>query len=149
MNFNLETIEMIKATYPLLKKEGVHLTKKMYDILFVEYPDCEKHFKVAKNQPEKLANSILAFVSHIDQIEQIAGSLENITKKHVVAEVKAMHYPKVADALIQAMSETLGKDIFTPKVTEAWVNAYTFLASHLMTVESDLSSFNYSKQMIK
>lgn len=148
MNLKLETIEMIKATYPLLKKEGVHVTKKMYDILFVEYPECEKLFGAAKNQPEKLANSILAFVSHIDHIEQIAGSLENIAKKHVAAEVKAIHYPMVADALIKAMKDTLGEEVFTRKVTDAWVEAYTFLASHLMTVESDLYSFNYSKQAV-
>ncbi|MGJ8663590.1 MAG: globin domain-containing protein, partial [Marinicella sp.] len=135
----------IKATYPILKEQGVKVTKKMYEILFTEYPECEELFKSAKNQPEKLANSILAFVGHIDEIEQLATTLENIAKKHVAAEVKAIHYPMVADALITAMREVIGPPVFSSQVSDAWVEAYMFLASHLMAVESDLYHVRYKQ----
>ena len=146
MPLKIQSIELIKATYPLLHQQGVQVTKRMYQILFAAYPECEALFKSTENQPEKLANSILAFVGHIEDIEQLATTLENIANKHVAARVKAVHYPMVADALITAMQQVIGSAVFNNKVADAWIEAYTFLATHLMSVENDLYAAKYNQQ---
>lgn len=148
MDLNPKTVEIIKATYPLIKTHGLKVTERMYDILFDKYPECRSLFVTASSQPEKLANAILAFVSHIERINEFADSLKSIAQKHVSSEVKAIHYPMVADALIAAMRVEIGPAIFTQTVADAWVDAYMFLASHLMTLEGELYAASYKQKAI-
>ncbi len=148
MSLSEQTIEAIKATYPIIKDKGVKITEHMYQILFVNHPECEHLFSHSNNQPEKLAQAILAFVSHVDDLDQIASALDHIAHKHMASQVKAIHYPMVADALISAMQAVLGKQVFNAEMMEAWTDAYLFLASHLMAKEASLYARSYRREVV-
>ncbi|RMD60299.1 MAG: hypothetical protein D6828_00180, partial [Nitrospirae bacterium] len=110
----------------------------MYQILFSKYPETEILFKNAKNQPAKLAEAIGAYAANIDNLENMKDAIERIAKNHVRAGVKPKHYPMVKYALLTAMVEVFGRDVFNDEVVSAWKEAFDFLADILQKREKEL-----------
>lgn len=138
MSLSQTTINAIKETIPLINKESENITTRMYEILFSKYPETKPLFDNAdKDQHKKLAGAIAAFAGNIDNLSLLSKSVEKMAQSHVITEVKPIHYPMVADALITAMRDVLGK-AFTEKHKNAWIEAYTFLANILMQREQEL-----------
>jgi hemoglobin-like flavoprotein len=109
----------------------------MYEILFSKYPETKTLFdNAAGDQHKKLAGAIGAFAANIDNLGALEKAVEKMASAHVSANVKPIHYPMVADALITAMGDVLG-DAFAP-YKNAWIEAYTFLANILMQREKEL-----------
>jgi len=138
MSLTQETISSIKETIPLINKESENITTRMYEILFSKYPQTKPLFdNAAGDQHKKLAGAIAAFASNIDNLGALAKAVEKMASVHVLTNVKPIHYPMVADSLITAMSDVLGKD-FTEAHKSAWIEGYTFLANILMQREKEL-----------
>ena len=138
MAISQNTINIVKSTVPLLHEKGEAITTRMYEILFEKYPATEPMFKNADNQPAKVAAAVTAYAENIDQLENLSGAIENMAQKHVGAAVKPEHYSMVADALMTAMTETLGAEVVTAEVAGAWTEAYNFLAQTLQDREAEL-----------
>ena len=70
-----ETIKIVKSTAPVVKKKGKEITERMYEIAFNERPDYRRFFKnthmkspeEGRKQAAKLAASVCAYASHIDE----------------------------------------------------------------------------------
>jgi nitric oxide dioxygenase len=137
-SFTEESRKIVKETAPVLKQHGEAITTRMYEIMFSEYPDAKALFKNApNNQNQILARSILAYAENIDNLEALEGALDKIARHHLDTEVKPIHYPWVAESLLQAMKDVLG-DAATDKVINAWFGAYWFLADILIEREKKL-----------
>ncbi len=138
LSFN--TIEIIKATIPVLQQHGVEITTRMYERLFAD-PEIKALFDEAAQktgeQPRRLAEAILIFATHVDNLEVIQSALEKICARHVARHVKAEHYSAVATALLAAIRDVLG-DVATDSVLQAWGEAYWFLADILIDREKAL-----------
>ncbi|HEX5669904.1 MAG TPA: globin domain-containing protein [Sulfuricurvum sp.] len=78
-----------------------------------------------------------AFAGNIDNLGVLGAAVEKMAQSHVMTQVKPIHYPMVADALITAMGDVLG-EAFTDVRKNAWIEAYTFLANILMQREQEL-----------
>ncbi len=79
----------------------------------------------------------LAFVVHgLDQPETILPSVRTLAKRHVTYGVKEHHYPVVGRALIETLSDGLGK-AFTSEVRGAWEAAFGLLASVMIAAARD------------
>jgi nitric oxide dioxygenase len=142
MSLSQETIAAIKETIPLVNQEAENVTTRMYEILFSKYPETKPMFdNAAKDQHKKLAGAIAAFAGNIDNLAVLGAAVEKMAQSHVMTQVKPMHYPMVADALITAMGDVLG-EAFTDARKNAWVEAYTFLANILMQREQELYAQN-------
>ncbi|MCX6073892.1 MAG: globin domain-containing protein [Campylobacterales bacterium] len=142
MSLSQETITAVKETIPLINQESENVTTRMYEILFSKYPETKPLFDNAdKNQHKKLAGAIAAFAGNIDNLGVLGAAVEKMAQSHVTTQVKPVHYPMVADALITAMGDVLG-DAFTEKRKNAWIEAYTFLANILMQREQELYAQN-------
>ena len=138
MSLSQETIAIIKETVPLVGQEAENVTTRMYEILFSKYPETKPMFdNAAKDQHKKLAGAIAAFAGNIDNLGVLGAAVEKMAQSHVMTQVKPIHYPMVADALITAMGDVLG-EAFTDARKNAWVEAYTFLANILMQREQEL-----------
>lgn len=135
---NDTTIDIIKATAPVLKNKGEEITTVMYSILFEKYPETKELFKnAAPDQYKKLANAVYAYAANIDKLENLTKGIETMSNVHVKTGVLPEHYPMVADALLGAIKQVLG-DAATDDVMNAWEEAYTFLAGVLINKEKEL-----------
>ncbi|AYG43548.1 NO-inducible flavohemoprotein [Pseudomonas sp. Leaf58] len=139
---NAEQRAIIKATVPLLESGGEALTTHFYKMMLSEYPEVRPLFNQAHqasgDQPRALANGVLMYARHIDQLEQLGGLVGQIINKHVALQILPEHYPIVGSCLLRAIEEVLGKDIATPAVIDAWGAAYGQLADILIGAEENL-----------
>lgn len=139
---NAEQRAIIKATVPLLETGGEALTTHFYQMMLNEYPEVRPLFNQAHqasgDQPRALANGVLMYARHIDQLEQLGGLVGQIINKHVALQILPEHYPIVGRCLLQAIEEVLGTDIATAEVIDAWGAAYGQLADILIGAEENL-----------
>ncbi|HVE06687.1 MAG TPA: NO-inducible flavohemoprotein [Paraburkholderia sp.] len=130
---------IIKATVPLLESGGEALITHFYKTLLAENPQVRPLFNQAHqasgDQPRALANGVLMYARHIDQLEQLGGLVTQIVNKHVALNVLPEHYPIVGGCLLRAIREVLGPEIATDAVIDAWGAAYGQLADLLIGIE--------------
>lgn len=135
------TVALIKATVPALEAHGLAITRRMYERLF-ENPEIrdlfnQSHHGETGSQPKALAQAVLAYARHIDDLGVLGGAVERIAQKHVALNILPEHYPHVADALLAAIRDVLG-GAATPEICAAWGEAYWFLAEILIGREAAL-----------
>ena len=133
---------IVKSTVPLLESGGEALITHFYRTLLEENPSVRPLFNQANqasgDQPRALANGVLMYARHIDQLDQLGGLLARIINKHVALQIQAEHYPIVGACLLRAIEEVLGSEIATPQVLAAWGNAYQQLADILIAAEAEV-----------
>lgn len=136
-----ETISIVKATAPALKKHGLEITERMYARMFAAHPDIETMFNKAAQasgeQPKKLAGAILAYAENIDMLKNLEAPVARMNARHVQTDVKPEHYPIVAENLLAAIKDVLG-DAATQQILDAWGEAYWFLADIMIAKEQHL-----------
>lgn len=130
---------IIKATVPILETGGEALTKHFYKMMLSEYEEVRPLFNQAHqqsgDQPRALANAVLMYARHIDQLEKLGNLVGQIIHKHVALQVLPEHYPIVGTCLLRAIREVLGPEIATDEVIAAWGVAYQQLADILIQKE--------------
>jgi nitric oxide dioxygenase len=139
------TIEIVKATAPVVKEHGLKITQRMYEIAFQLRPDLRRFFantwmknpEAGRKQAEQLAAAVYAYASHIDELEKLSKGVEKITKVHVAVKIIPEMYPVIGECLLAAMKDVLG-DAATPEVLEAWEEAYGALAEILINREREI-----------
>src|SRR5689334_376888 len=86
---------IVKATVPLLESGGEALTTHFYQTMLAEYPSVRPLFNQAHqqsgDQPRALANAVLMYARHIDQLEQLGGLVSQIVNKHVALNILPEH----------------------------------------------------------
>ncbi|MBP0020017.1 MAG: bacitracin resistance protein BacA [Cyanobacteria bacterium SBLK] len=140
-----ETIEIVKSTAPVVKEHGKAITERMYEIAFNERPEYRRFFEnthmkseeEGRKQAGKLAASVYAYASHIDELEKLKDAVEHIAKAHVNTRVIAEQYPVIGECLLAAMKDVLG-DAATPEVMAAWAEAYNSLADIFISREKEI-----------
>lgn len=137
---------IVKSTVPLLESGGETLTRHFYRVMFSDYPEVRPLFNQAHQasgeQSRALANGILMYARHIDQLEALAPLVGQIVNKHVSLQVLPEHYPIVGACLLRAIREVLGEEVATDAVLEAWGAAYQQLADLLIAAEEEVYAAN-------
>jgi nitric oxide dioxygenase len=133
---------IVKATVPLLESGGEALIRHFYTMLMDENPEVRPLFNQANQasgaQQRALANGVLMYARHIDQLEQLGGLVGQIINKHVALNILPEHYPIVGKCLLRSIREVLGAEIATDAVIEAWAAAYQQLADLLIGLEEQI-----------
>ena len=136
-----QTIDIVKSTAPLLKKQGKQVTTRMYEVMFHNYPEVKQQFNMSAqadgSQPAKLATAIYSYAAHLDNPEALKSMIKRIADRHVQTHVRPEQYPIVGASLLQAMKEILGTAA-TEEVMSAWAEAYQALASLFVETEERL-----------
>ncbi|MFQ4142671.1 globin domain-containing protein [Chlorogloeopsis sp. ULAP02] len=130
-----KTIEIVKATAPIIKEKGEEITRRMYQIAFEERPDYKRSFETTwmqhldgGGQAHKLAAAVYAYATHIDRLDELALAVETIAHRHVETRILPEQYPLIGEKLLQAMKDVL-QDAATDEVILAWAEAYDALAN--------------------
>lgn len=136
-----QTIEIVKATAPVLEKHGVEITTHFYKRMFTHHPELLNIFNHTNQkkgrQQTALANAVYAAALHIDRLETILPVVEQIAHKHRSLGVLPEQYPIVGENLLHAIKEVLG-DAATDEVITAWGEAYQVIADVFIRVEQDM-----------
>jgi len=139
------TIEIVKATAPVLKEHGQEITQRMYEIAFEARPDLRPFFgktwmqgpEEGRKQAARLAGSVYAYALHIDELEKLSKAIDHIAQVHVEAKIIPEMYPPIGECLLAAMKDVLG-DAATPEVLDAWEDAYGALAEICIDREREI-----------
>lgn len=133
---------IVKSTVPLLETGGEALTTHFYKMMLSEYPQVRPLFNQAHqasgDQARALANGVLMYARHIDQLEVLGPLVSRIVAKHVALQILPEHYPIVGSCLLRSIREVLGEEIATDEVIAAWGEAYNLLAGLLIGAEEEV-----------
>lgn len=136
-----KTIEIVKATAPVLQEHGNTLTRHFYNRMFSHNPEVLPYFnranQTAGKQQAALASAICAYAANIDNLGQLKEAVELIAQKHASLQIKAEHYPIVGENLLASIREVLGSAA-TDEIVAAWGEAYGLLADILINREAQI-----------
>lgn len=138
------TIDIVKATAPILKERGEEITQRMYEITFSERPDYKRGFETTwmkhldgGDQAHKLAAAVYAYATHIDRLDELAAAVDHIAHRHVATRILPEQYPLIGQKLLQAMKDVL-QEAATDEVIAAWAEAYEALANIFIQKEGEI-----------
>ena len=139
------TIDIVKATAPVLEEHGETLTQHFYKRMFAHNPEVAPLFNPAHqragSQQKALAAAICAYAANIENLEVLGGAVELIAQKHASLRILPEHYPIVGENLLASIREVLGAGA-TDEVIAAWTEAYGFLAEILIGRENQIYSMH-------
>jgi len=136
-----EQKDLVKATIPVLKENGVALTDYFYKRMLNNNPELKETFNMGHQrsgaQAQALAGAILAYAEHIDDPSVLAPVVELICHKHVSLNIQAPDYAIVGENLLHSISEVLSISMEDPLIS-AWAAAYQQLADLFIATEQAL-----------
>lgn len=133
-------IELVKATVPVLRENGVALTRYFYQRMLNNHPELKNTFNLEhqnnERQPRALAAAVLAYAEHIENPSVLAKALEHITTKHVSLDIQPEQYAIVGENLLHSISEVLDVAMDSDLIA-AWQAAYMQLADLMISMEKN------------
>lgn len=133
--------ELVKATVPVLKENGVALTDYFYKRMLKNNPGLKETFNMGHQrsgaQAKALAGAVLAYAENIDDPSVLAPVAELICYKHVSLNIQAPDYDIVGENLLHSISEVLSISM-DDKLIAAWGAAYQQLADLFIATEKSL-----------
>ena len=133
-----QQIELVKATVPVLRENGVALTGYFYNRMLGNNPALKETFNMGHQrsgaQAQALAGAVLAYAENIEDPSVLLPVVELIAHKHVSLNIQAPDYSIVGENLLHSISEVLDVP-FESDLIEAWKQAYLQLADILIGAE--------------
>lgn len=131
----------IDASVPVLRENGVDITRLFYRTMFNEHPELTNLFNMGNQasgaQQQSLASAVFAYAANYRNSDALTPVLSRIAHKHASVGLTSAHYPIVGRHLLGAIAGILG-DAATPELMAAWDEAYWLLAGELIAAESRL-----------
>lgn len=136
-----QTLEIVKATVPVLEEHGTAITTVFYKNMFEAHPELldifnETNQKLGRQQTA-LAMTVLAAAKHLDKLATLLPQVTQISHKHRALQILPEHYPIVGKHLIGAIKEVLGAAA-TDDIINAWTEAYDEIASVFIQIEHSM-----------
>ena len=99
-----ETIEIVKATAPVVAEHAETITRRFYTLMFAANPEVQAYFNQAHQhsggQQRALAGAICAYAANIDNLGALGTAVELIAQKHCSLGIQPEHYPIVGKHLL-------------------------------------------------
>ncbi|WP_367108848.1 globin domain-containing protein [uncultured Psychrobacter sp.] len=136
-----KTIEIVKATVPVLEEHGTAITTVFYQNMFAEHPELldifnETNQKLGRQQTA-LATTVLAAAKHLENLAVLLPEVTQISHKHRALQILPEHYPIVGKHLLGAIKEVLG-EAANDDIIQAWTQAYDEIADVFIQLEDDM-----------
>jgi len=126
---NTEKIALVRSSWQQVLPIKETAAQLFYGQLFELDPSLRSLFKGDMvEQGRKLMAMINTVVTNLDKLGTILPTIEEMGRRHVAYGVTKAHYDTVGNALLWTLGKGLGEQ-FTPAVKDAWLEAYTALAS--------------------
>jgi len=152
MALSSSTITILKACHPILLEHREAIGTTFYKLLFRDNPELKNIFNLSHFQPDKdgkpgpqmlsLSDAVISYTANCDQLSKLSQLVERVAHKHVSFGVKSEHYPVVGRALLQALEDVLGKEVFNDEVKAAVMEGYFFLAQIFIGKEEGMMKKN-------
>ena len=135
---NTQQIELVQASFEKVRPIADQAAETFYQRLFEIAPGYRSFFKHdMKKQGAMLMSMIASAVRGLSKPDALLPVLTMLGRRHAGYGVVDAHYTTVAQALLWTLEEGLGED-FTPEVRDAWVAAYTLMATVMQQGARDL-----------
>lgn len=136
-----KTLEIVKATVPVLEEHGTAITTVFYKNMFNEHPELldifnETNQKLGRQQTA-LAMTVLAAAKHLEKLATLLPQVTQISHKHRALQILPEHYPIVGHHLIGAIKEVLG-EAANDDIIDAWTEAYDEIADVFIQLEKTM-----------
>ena len=136
-----KTLEIVKATVPILEEHGTAITTVFYKNMFNQHPELldifnETNQKLGRQQTA-LAMTVLAAAKHLDKLAVLLPQVTQISHKHRALQILPEHYPIVGHHLIGAIKEVLG-EAANDDIIDAWTEAYDEIADVFIQLEKTM-----------
>lgn len=82
-----------------------------------------------EEQGKKLMTVLTTVVRGLKKLDALEATVWRLGRRHVAYEVKEQDYNTVATALLWTLEQGLGQATFQGELKQAWVQAYTILAT--------------------
>ncbi|WP_273858261.1 NO-inducible flavohemoprotein [Photobacterium sp. GSS17] len=141
-----QTIDIVKATAPVIAQTGPALTAHFYERMFRHNPELKDIFNMSNqrngDQREALFNAICAYANNIENLAALLPAVEKIAHKHTSFLITAEQYAIVGQHLLGTIDEMLspGDDVLN-----AWGEAYGVLAEVFIQREEAIYQENETK----
>ena len=136
-----KTLEIVKATVPVLEEHGTAITTVFYKNMFNQHPELVDIFNETDQklgrQQTALAMTVLAAVKHLDKLAVLLPQVTQISHKHRALQILPEHYPIVGHHLIGAIKEVLG-EAANDDIIDAWTEAYDEIADVFIQLEKTM-----------
>ncbi|ENU56350.1 Flavohemoprotein [Acinetobacter guillouiae MSP4-18] len=133
-----QQIDLVKATVPVLRENGVALTGYFYNRMLGNNPELKETFNMGHQrsgaQAQALAGAVLAYAENIEDPSVLLPVVELIAHKHVSLNIQAPDYNIVGENLLHSISEVLTISMEDPLI-DAWAAAYGQLADLFISTE--------------
>jgi len=133
-----QQIDLVKATVPVLRENGVALTGYFYNRMLGNNPELKETFNMGHQrsgaQAQALAGAVLAYAENIKDPSVLLPVVELIAHKHVSLNIQAPDYNIVGENLLHSISEVLTISMEDPLI-DAWAAAYGQLADLFISTE--------------
>lgn len=136
-----KTLEIVKATVPVLEEHGTAITTVFYKNMFNQHPELldifnETNQKLGRQQTA-LAMTVLAAAKHLDKLAVLLPQVTQISHKHRALQILPEHYPIVGHHLVGAIKEVLG-EAANDDIIDAWTEAYDEIADVFIQLEKTM-----------
>lgn len=136
-----QQIDLVKATVPVLRENGVALTGYFYNRMLGNNPALKETFNMGHQrsgaQAQALAGAVLAYAENIEDPSVLLPVVELIAHKHVSLNIQAPDYNIVGENLLHSISEVLSIPMEDPLI-DAWATAYGQLADLFISTEKTI-----------
>ena len=126
---NTQQITLVQASFEQVRPIAETAAALFYERLFTLDPSIKPMFKGDMvHQGRMLMSMLSAAVDGLTNLDALVPTVMKLGARHNAYGVRDEHYATVGEALLHTLEKGLGEQ-FTPEVREAWVSAYSVLAS--------------------
>jgi hemoglobin-like flavoprotein len=127
-----EQITLVLTSYQQLGPRLPDMAARFYQELFRRDPALRPLFTTdLAEQQVRFAEKLTELVEAIPHLDQLLAHTRALGARHVGYGVRAVDYPTVGAALLDALAAVLG-DGFDPETRQAWVVAYNLMAETML-----------------
>jgi hemoglobin-like flavoprotein len=130
-------IDLVQSSFAKVIPIADTAAELFYARLFELDPSLRSMFRSdMKSQGKKLMDSLKMVVGNLRNLDRIVPGVQAMAVRHVSYGVQDHHYATVGTALLDTLQKGLG-DAFTNDVREAWLAAYTILATTMKAAAAE------------
>jgi len=130
-------IDLVQSSFAKVIPIADTAAELFYARLFELDPSLRSMFRSdMKSQGKKLMDSLKMVVGNLRNLDRIVPGVQAMAVRHVSYGVQDHHYATVGTALLDTLEKGLG-DAFTDDVREAWLGAYTILATTMKAAAAE------------
>ena len=129
---DLRQIHLVQATFATVAADADAFSTHFYDHLFSLDPKVRAMFTSdMTKQRQKLVDELVVIVDSLTRLPALIERTGELGRRHATYGVDAHHYDLVLDALVVALTKSLG-DAMSDEIAVAWRRAYNLVAETML-----------------